>query len=75
MKENQNDMNALDGVRLSPHFKLGEFLNLGKYPENIPTMQVVANLTYGCLMLLEPARLEVGPIIVNSGFRCEAVNR
>ena len=75
MKENQNDMNALDGVRLSPHFKLGEFLNLGKYPENIPTMQVVANLTYGCHQLLEPARLLVGPIIVNSGFRCEAVNR
>ena len=75
MKENQNDMNALDGVRLSPHFKLGEFLNLGKYPENIPTMQVVANLTYVCHHLLEPARLLVGPIIVNSGFRCEAVNR
>ena len=48
MKENQNDMNAIDGVRLSPHFRLGEFLNLNKYPENIPTMQVVANLTYGC---------------------------
>ena len=75
MKENQNDMNAIDGVRLSPHFRLSEFLNLNKYPENIPTMQVVANLTYGCHQLLEPARLMVGPIIVNSGFRCEAVNR
>ena len=75
MKENQNDMNAIDGVRLSPHFRLGEFLNLNKYSENIPTMQVVANLTYGCHQLLEPARLMVGPIIVNSGFRCEAVNR
>ena len=75
MKENQNDMNAIDGVRLSPHFRLGEFLNLNKYPQNIPTMQVVANLTYGCHQLLEPARLMVGPIIVNSGFRCEAVNR
>ena len=64
-----------DGIHLSPHFKLGEFLNLSKYPENIPTMQVVANLTYGCLMLLEPARLEVGPIIINSGYRSEAVNR
>ena len=65
----------LDGIRLSLHFKLGEFLNLGKYPDNIPTMQVVANLTYGCHQLLEPARLIVGPIIINSGFRCEAVNR
>ena len=70
-----NDMNEIDGVRLSPHFLLREFLNLNKYPENIPTMQVVANLTYGCHQLLEPARLMVGPIIVNSGFRCEAVNR
>ena len=75
MKENQNDMNAIDGIRLSPHFRLSEFLNLNKYPENIPTMQVVANPTYGCHQLLEPARLMVGPIIINSGFRCEAVNR
>ena len=74
MKTNHN-MNELNGVRLSPHFKLCEFLNLGKYPENGPTMQVVANLTYGCHFLLEPARLLVGPIIINSGFRCEAVNR
>ena len=69
MKENLND------IRLSPHFILGEFLNLKKYPENIPTMQVVANLTYGCHQLLEPARQIVGPIIINSGFRNEAVNR
>ena len=69
MKEN------LNAIRLSPHFALSEFLNLGKYPENIPTMQVVANLTYGCHLLLEPARLIVGPIIINSGFRSETVNR
>ena len=42
----------LDGVRLSPHFKLGEFLNLKKYPQNIPTMQTVVNMTYGCHQLL-----------------------
>ena len=69
MKENLND------VRLSSHFKLGEFLNLGKYPDNIPTMQVIANLTFGCINLLEPARLIVGPILINSGFRCERVNQ
>ena len=63
-----------DSVRLSPHFRLSEFLNLKKHPENFPTMQAVANMTYGCLMLLEPARFHVGPIIINSGFRCEAVN-
>jgi len=69
MKENLNE------IKLSSHFLLSEFLNLKKYPENIPTMQVVANLTYGCIMLLEPARLEVGPIIINSGFRNSRVNR
>ena len=37
-------------------------------------MQVVANLTFGCQLLLDPARQVVGPIIINSGFRCEAVN-
>ena len=69
MKENLNN------IRLSTHFKLGEFLNLKKYPENVPSMQVVVNLTYGCHLLLEPARQIVGPIIINSGFRNEAVNR
>ena len=65
---------TINDTRFSPHFKLGEFLNLSKYPDNIPTMQTVANMTYGCLMLLEPARREVGPIIVNSGFRNSRVN-
>ena len=65
----------IDNVRISPHFLLSEFLNLGKYPQNIPTMQDVVNLTYGSHQLLEPARLIVGPIIINSGFRNEEVNR
>ena len=64
----------LNDTRLSSHFRLGEFLNLGKYPDNIPTMQHVANMTYGCLMLLEPARQVVGPIIINSGYRNPRVN-
>ena len=65
---------TINDTRLSPHFKLGEFLNLGKYPDNKPTMQHVANMTYGCLLLLEPARLVVGPILINSGFRTPHVN-
>ena len=64
----------LNDTRMSSHFKLGEFLNLGKYPDNIPTMQHVANMTYGCLMLLEPARQVIGPIIINSGYRNPRVN-
>ena len=64
----------INDTTLSSHFKLTEFLNLKKYPQNIPSMQDVANMTYGCLFLLEPARKEVGPIIINSGFRNEDVN-
>ena len=64
----------MENIKLSNHFTLGEFLNVGKYPDNKPSLQVVANLTYGCLMLLEPARQEVGPIIINSGFRNSRVN-
>lgn len=62
-------------IQLSTHFRLGEFLNLGKYPENIPSVQAMVNMTYGCLTLLEPARLLVGPIIINSGYRNEEVNQ
>lgn len=64
----------MEHTQLSNHFQLSEFLNLSKYPDNKPTMQHVANMTYGCLMLLEPARQVVGPIIVNSGFRSSRVN-
>ena len=70
MKENLND------IQLSPHFKLSEFCNLKKYPQNIPTIQQIANMAYGCRNLLEPARQAIGcPIIINSGFRNADVNR
>ena len=61
-------------ILLSKHFQLDEFINVGKYPDNKPTMQHVANMTYGCLMLLEPAREIAGPILINSGFRNPRVN-
>ena len=65
----------MENTKLSNHFSLGEFLNVGKYPDNKPTLQVVVNLTYGCLMLLEPAREAIGcPVIVTSGFRNPRVN-
>ena len=64
----------LNDIRLSKHFKLTEFLNLQKHPDNLPTPQVLFNLKYGCQYLLEPARQVVGPIIINSGFRNPRVN-
>ena len=67
--------NTIDNIRLSTHFMLSKFLNLKKYPDNVPDTQQLLCLHYGCLMLLEPARQEVGPIIINSGFRNDDVNR
>ena len=64
----------MENTQLSNHFQLSEFLNLSKYPDNKPTMQHVVNMVYGCLMLLEPARQLVGPIIINSGYRNPRVN-
>ena len=64
----------MENTRLSNHFTLAEFINANKYPDNKPTMQHVANMAYGCRMLLEPARQVVGPILINSGFRNPRVN-
>ena len=65
----------MDDVRLSRHFTLAEFCNPGKYPANVPTTQQVANMIYGCRLLLEPAREAIGcPVIINSGFRNPRVN-
>ena len=67
--------NTINDTQLSAHFKLCEFLNLKKYPDNIPTQQQVENMAYGCRQLLEPAREAIGcPIIINSGFRNPRVN-
>ena len=70
-----SQQNRPDDILLSPHFRLIEFIKADKYPDNKPTLQDVVNMAYGCQMLLEPARIEVGPIIVNSGFRNSRVNR
>jgi hypothetical protein len=66
---------VFNDIRLTAHFNLSEFLNLKKYPENTPTPQALFNLKYGCQFLLEPARKQVGAIIINSGYRNAAVNR
>ena len=66
----------MEHTQLSNHFQLSEFLNLKKYPKNIPTIQQITSMTYGCRHLLEPAREAIScPIIINSGFRNAQVNR
>ena len=68
--------NTMENIKLSEHFQLSEFCNWQKYPQNIPTIQQISNMIYGCRNLLEPARKAIGcPIIINSGFRNAEVNR
>ena len=75
LSTNVKPNDTMNDIRLSPHFMLSEFLGLDRHPGNIPTVQVIGNLAYGCRHLLEPAREVVGPILINSGYRNEAVNR
>ena len=66
---------VINDIKLSSHFLLAEFCNWKKYPDNMPTIQQITNMTYGCRNLLEPAREAIGcPIIINSGFRNSRVN-
>lgn len=81
--------NKLDGVRLTPHFTLKEMtvtnVKLGyvdKIRQTQPNEQVIENLTRVC-QWLEMLRKEWNerygegndPVIVNSGYRCQEVNR
>lgn len=62
-------------TQLSPHFSLAELTVTSTGIYNIPTGQLLANLTYTAQQM-EKVRAILGtPIQVNSGFRCDAVNR
>lgn len=75
----------LDGLRLSPHFSLGELTKTSvKGIDNVPPHAAVLNLRNLCVNWLEMLRKsyiilygegkEI-PLIINSGYRSEAVNR
>ncbi|MBR2776969.1 MAG: hypothetical protein IKD75_07700 [Prevotella sp.] len=74
----------LDGVRLSPHFTLGELTvtNVKTADGNIPSHVAIENLKRLCEWL-EHLRAQYNllygdgshPIIINSGYRSEAVNK
>lgn len=67
-------MTAAD-IQLTRHFRLAEFLNLQRYPDNIPDAQSLTNLQYGVSTILEPVRILLNaPIIINSGYRNPHVN-
>ena len=70
----------MNNITLSPHFKLNEFTKsetanrLGL--KNEPTAEALVNLTALCHEVLEPLRRAVKKaIVINSGYRSEAVNK
>ena len=63
-------------AKLSEHFTLGELCKTSaKGVDNTPSHAAVLNLKNLCENWLEPLREKSGgPILINSGFRSEAVN-
>ena len=64
-------------AKLSQHYSLGELTKTSaKGIDNTPSHAVVLNLKNLCENWLEPLREKSGgPILINSGFRSEAVNK
>ena len=62
-------------MKLSPHFKLGEFTK-SNYPEvyNIPSHVAIENMRRVCVWL-EALRQAQGPIVINSGYRSPQLNK
>lgn len=66
---------------LSQHFSLTEMVEsatarrLQIQEQFAPPTQVVDNLKELCENILEPLRLEVGALIITSGYRCPKVNK
>lgn len=62
-------------TQLSPHFSLSELTTTSTGLANIPTGQLLKNLTYTAEQM-EKVRAILGhPISVNSAYRSDAVNR
>ncbi len=66
-------------LRLSEHFVLREFVRSATaqrlHIDNTPQLCHVTRLIALCDHVLEPLRNAFGPIVINSGYRCEALNR
>jgi len=82
-----SQISELNGIRLSPHFTLGELCKTSYHTldGNIPSHVAIENLKRICEGWLEDLRYSYNrlygdegheiPIIINSGFRSEEVNR
>ena len=65
-------------MKLSEHFSLQEFTRsytaIRNRIDNTPSQEVIENLRLLCIHVLEPIRKHYGPVTVNSGYRCPALN-
>lgn len=65
-------------MQLSPHFSFAEMTRTGQSrlqeANRQQAMPFIVPLTAVCVDLLEPIRIQYGPVQVNSGFRGLAVN-
>ena len=73
-------LSELNGLRLSPHFSLGELTKTNYVTKdgNFPSRVAIENLTNICENWLEALRQAQGPsegIIINSGYRSPEVNK
>ena len=72
-----NNVEINKQAKLSQHFTLGELCKTSVKTKdgNIPSHVHIENLKNLCENWLEPLRQAQGPIIINSGYRSEAVNK
>lgn len=65
-------------IKIAKYFTLAEMCASNTAKEkgikNQPTVTEVVNLTLLCTKVLDPLRKAMGPITINSGFRCKALN-
>jgi len=61
-------------MKLSEHFELSELTRTSTGLPNNPTQGEVLKLTDLCVSILEVIRAKWGPVKIDSGFRCLAVN-
>ena len=72
-----NEVTINNDAKLSDHFTIGELTKTSaKGIDNTPSHAAVLNLKNLCENWLEPLRQRYNkPILINSGFRSEAVNK
>jgi zinc D-Ala-D-Ala carboxypeptidase len=66
-------------MQLTPHFYLEELTKSQTGDrtgiDNVPGADSLDNLKMLCERVLEPVRLQFGPVFINSGYRCPELNK